>query len=229
MKRRKHQDKKLFNFRLIKRQEIWTLTLQGWLILMAIFAIAIFLIISKLHPFLAVNEPLKSADVLVVEGWISDDALEKAADEFKQGSYSKILTIGATVETGFYLAEYNNFAEISAATLQKMGIPKEKLIAIPVPRVTKHRTNAAAIALKQYIKDKNLPIKSINLLTSDAHARRSWLIFKNTCSPTITVGIISAQNQNYDPQKWWNSSEGVRVVMSEAIAYIYAKLVSWKS
>lgn len=218
----------MLDFRLIKQQEIWTLTFQGWLIFLTAFAISIFFIISKLYSFLAVTAPLKSADVLVVEGWISDYALKKAADEFKYGSYSQILTIGATVDQGFYLAEYNNFAEISAATLQKMGIPKEKLIAIPVPHTNTNRTIASAVALQQYIKDQNLPIKSINLFTSDAHARRSWLIFKNAFSPTIQVGIIATNSPTYNSNKWWSSSEGVRVVMSEAIAYIYALFINWK-
>jgi uncharacterized SAM-binding protein YcdF (DUF218 family) len=218
----------LLQFRLIKRQEIWTLTLQGWLIFLTAFAISIFFIISKLYPFLAVTAPLKSADVLVVEGWISDYALKKAVDEFHRGSYSQLLTIGATVDQGFYLAEHNNFAEISAATLKKLGIPKEKLIAIPVAHVTKNRTIASAVALQEYINEQNFPIKSINLLTSDAHARRSWLIFKKAFSPTIQVGIIAINSSTYNSNKWWNSSEGVRVVMSEVIAYIYALFINWK-
>jgi hypothetical protein len=228
MQRKKYRDIKLFNFRLLKRQEIWTLTLQGWLIFLITFGISIFVIITKLYPFLAVNDPIKSADVLVVEGWISDYALKKAVNEFKQGSYSQILTVGVPVDQGFYLAEYNNFAEISAATLHKMGIPKEKVRAISAPEVTINRTIASARALKQYIKDKNLQIDSINLLTSDAHARRSWLIFKNTLAPTIEVGIIAINPATYNSNKWWNSSQGVRTVMSEAIAYIYALFISWK-
>ncbi|MBD2437605.1 YdcF family protein [Nostoc sp. FACHB-110] len=228
MQRRKHQDRKLLKFRLIKYQEIWMLTIQGWLILITVLTISIFFIISKLYPFLAVNAPLKSADVLVVEGWISDYSLKKAAEEFKHGAYSQILTVGTNVDQGFYLAEYKNFAEISAATLQKMGIPKEKLIAIPVPEVTRNRTIAAAIAVQQYIEDKDLPVRSINLFTSDAHARRSWLIFKNTLAPKIPVGVIATNPPNYNSHKWWSSSEGVRVIMSEAIAYFYALFISWK-
>jgi uncharacterized SAM-binding protein YcdF (DUF218 family) len=228
MQRKKSQDIKLYEFRLLKRQEIWTLTLQGWSIFLITFSVSIFVILTKLYPFLAVNSPIKSADVLVVEGWISDDALKKAVDEFKRGSYSQIVTVGSPVDQGFYLAEYNNFAEISAATLHKMGIPKEKLLPIPVPKVTINRTIASARALKQFIKDKNLPIKSINLFTSDTHARRSWLIFKNTLDPTIQVGIIATNPSTYNSNRWWNSSEGVRTVISEAIAYIYALLVSWK-
>lgn len=214
--------------RLIQRQEIWTLTAQGWALLLAAAASTILLVVHNLYPFLAVTSPIKSADALVVEGWISDDALEQAAAEFKADSYRQIFTIGSKIDQGFYLAEYSNFAEIAASTLAKLGISNEKLIIVTTPNVVKDRTNASALALLQYISDKNLQIESINLLTTDAHARRSWLIFKNIFAPKIRVGIISATPQSYEPQTWWNSSQGVRVVISEAIAYIYVRLVNWQ-
>lgn len=214
--------------RLIKRQEIWTLTVQGWALFFVAAASVVFLIIHNLYPFLAVNSPIKSADALVIDGWISDYALEQAAAEFKTGSYRQVFTIGSKVDQGFYLAEYNNFAEIAANTLYKLGIPKEKVIAVITPSVVKDRTNASAIALLDYVSDKNLEIESINLLTTDAHGRRSWLIFKHIFAPKIKVGIISVQTQTYDSKKWWSSSEGVRVVISEAIAYIYARFINWQ-
>ncbi|BBD60537.1 hypothetical protein NIES2109_33350 [Nostoc sp. HK-01] len=214
--------------RLIQRQEIWTLTAQGWALLLTILAATIFFVIHNLYPFLAVTSPIKSADALVIDGWISDYALEQAAAEFQAGSYRQIFTIGSKIEQGFYLSEYNNFAEIAANTLSKLGVPEEKLIVVPAFNVVRDRTNASALALLQHISDKNLQIDSINLFTTDAHARRSWLIFKKIFTPKIQVGIISAKPQDYDPQKWWNSSQGVRVVMSEAIAYIYARLINWQ-
>jgi len=38
------------------------------------------------------------------------------------------------------------------------------------------------------------------------------------------VGIISVEDINYNKNKWWKSSIGVRTVMSETIAYFYVKL-----
>lgn len=228
MPKKNQHTHKIPQIRLLKRQEIWTLTAQGWALCLAASASAIFFVIYNLYPFLAVTSPLKSADTLVIDGWISDYALEQAALEFKAGTYRQILTIGPEIDQGSYLAEYKNFAEIAASTLFKLGIPKEKVIVIPTPLVAKNRTNASAVSLLQHISDKNLQIESMNLFTTDAHARRSWLIFRNIFAPKIQVGIISAKTKNYDAQKWWNSSEGVRVVISEAIAYIYVRLVNWK-
>src|SRR5438552_17446710 len=36
--------------------------------------------------------------------------------------------------------------------------------------------------------------------------------------------LISIQNREYDPDRWWESSEGVKETISEALAYCYARL-----
>jgi hypothetical protein len=173
-KKRPNQQKP--RIRLLKRQEMWTLTGQGWVIAMGAIASVIFFSITHLYPFLAVTSPIET-DVLVVEGWVTDYAVEQAFTEFKSGSYRQIFTTGGPVERGFYLVEYNNFAAIAGATLKKLGMQPEKVTVVPAPDVIKDRTHASAIALRQWLADSNSPIKSLNLLTSDAHARRSWRIF----------------------------------------------------
>jgi hypothetical protein len=223
--RTKQENKKIPKIRLIKRQEIWMLTIQGWVILFALLAYLLTFLFSNLYPFLAVTSPIKS-DVLVIEGWIKDDELKQAAVQIEKNPYYQVFTTGIPVPTGFYLAEYNNFAKIAAVSLEKMGVPKEKIIVVPTPGVIKDRTQAAAVALSQYLSQNNFQIKTVNLFTADAHARRSWFLFKKILTPQIKVGVIASQPGNYNPQKWWSSSEGVRTVISELIAYIYALFVS---
>jgi hypothetical protein len=36
--------------------------------------------------------------------------------------------------------------------------------------------------------------------------------------------VISIQDQDYDPKKWWTSSNGVMTVLMETIAYLYTVL-----
>ncbi|MBD2606103.1 YdcF family protein [Scytonema hofmannii FACHB-248] len=222
----KRRNQKRPKIRLLKRQEIWTLTAPGWVIAIALMISVMFFSITYLYPFLAVTSPIKT-DVLVLEGWVTDYAVKQAFTEFKNGSYRQIFTTGGPVERGFYLAEYNNFATIAAATLKKLGMESEKVTVVAAPDVIKDRTHSYAIALRQWLANSNSPIKSMNLLTSDAHARRSWLIFQQVLAPKVKVGIIAAKPSSYNPNKWWTSSEGVRTVISETIAYIYALFVNW--
>lgn len=214
--------------RLIQRKEVWLPTIQGWLFILGCVLALILFTVNHIHSFLAPNSPLK-ADVLVVEGWIEDYALESAMQEFQRGGYQKLITTGTPLEQGHYLSEYKTTAEVSAATLIALGFSPDQLVAVPAPKVMRDRTAASAIALREWLSQSNLKIKSINLYSSDVHARRSWLMFKQALAPKIQVGVISVDSDSYNPKQWWIYSAGVRSIISEAIAYLYARLVSWNA
>lgn len=228
MPTKSRQNQKTSKIRLIHRQQKWTLTAQGWGIAIAFTATLIIFMITQIHPFLAVNYPIK-ADVLVVEGWVPDYALKQALIEFKNGSYRQIITTGTPLPTGYYLAEYKNFAELSAATLKALGLKTEKLVVIATPDAIKDRTYASAATVRQWLLNSDLKLESINLFTFDVHARRSWLIYKQALAPKIKAGVIAVESLDYDSNSWWSSSAGVRTVISETIAYIYALFASLKT
>ncbi|MEZ2228111.1 MAG: YdcF family protein [Microcoleus sp.] len=213
--------------RLLRRREKWAITREGWVIAILGLIISMMLIVKNIHPFLAVNSPVK-ADILVVEGWLPDYAIESAIAEFKQGKYRQLITTGIPLSKGYYLAEYKNYAELTAATCIALGFDRDKIIAVPAANVLKYRTAASAIALKEWLATSALKVDAINLYSFGTHARRSWLIFKEVLHPEIQVGIIAAEPQDYNPQEWWKSSEGFRIVTGEIIAYIYAIFVDWK-
>ena len=222
---KKRQKSKPPIIRLIQRQEIWMLTIQGWIVTFLCAATLFILGITHVQPFLAVTSPI-SADVLVVEGWMPDDALKQAFVEFKSGAYRQIITTGTPVEKGSFLTEYKNYAEVAAATLRKLGLPLEKVI-VPTPAKIKDRTYAAAVTLRQWLSKTNPLLESVNLYTYDVHTRRSWLLFKKALAPKVKLGAIAAKTQDYNPKSWWKSSAGVRTVLDEFIAYLYARFVSW--
>lgn len=210
------------------RKKKWVLAFQACLITLACIAISMVLLLTHIHSFLAPSNPIQ-AEVLVVEGWIPDFALKKAMTEFHRGGYQKLITTGLPLERGFYLAQYKTFAELAAATLIELGFDRDKLVVVPAPNAIKNRTIASAVALHQWIDNSNLKISAINLFTFDVHARRSWLIFRQALAPKIKVGVIAVEPLAYSPKQWWISSEGVRAVIGEAIAYIYARFVDWRA
>lgn len=224
----KKRQTKTPKIRLIQRKEIWMLTIQGWIVAVFIAASLLLFSLTNIQPFLAVSSPME-ADVLVVEGWIPDYALKQALNEFESGAYRQIITTGIPLERGSYLADYKNFAELAAATLRKLGLSPEKVIAVAAPAKIKDRTYAGAVALQQWLLKTNTKLKSINLYSYDVHTRRSWLLFKKALAPEIKVGAIAAKTLDYNPKHWWKSSAGVRSVSDEFIAYLYARFVSWKA
>jgi hypothetical protein len=42
---------------------------------------------------------------------------------------------------------------------------------------------------------------------------------------SVQVGIVALQPRDYDTTRWWVSSAGVRDIISEAVAYLYARLI----
>jgi len=65
---------------------------------------------------------------------------------------------------------------------------------------------------------------SIDVVSLGVHARRSWLLFEKVFS-SVDVGIIAIRPNSYDTSRWWLFSEGVRSVISESIAYLYARFI----
>ena len=209
-------------------RKVGAITRKIWVIALMVLIISMILILTNIHPFLAVNAPIK-ADILVVEGWLPDYAIESAIAEFKKGEYRQLITTGVPLSKGYYLAEYKNYAELTAATCIALGFDKDKVVAVPAASVVKHRTAASAIALRDWFSTSDLKVNSINLYSFGPHARRSWIVFKEVLNPEIKVGIIAAEPQDYNSQEWWKYSEGFRTVIGEIIAYIYARFVDWKA
>jgi DUF218 domain len=203
--------------------QISEITIVGLVLLIICIAALFSFAILNIHAFLAKSSPV-NADVLVVEGWLPDYAIQSAVAEFKQGSYHKLITIGGSLPRGFYLSEYKTFAELAAATLIALGVDREQLIIVSDPSQSQSRTYSSAVILNQWLSTSELQIKALNLYTLGTHARRSWLLFKEVLEPQISVGIVATEPLNYDPKSWWHSSEGVRTVISELIAYLYVRI-----
>jgi len=48
------------------------------------------------------------------------------------------------------------------------------------------------------------------------------MMFTKVFGKNVAIGIIALNDPLYDPKHWWRTSEGVREVLGEAIANMYA-------
>jgi hypothetical protein len=199
-------------------------TWRGWLLLFVLFVALANLLLRGLHPFLAVNAPVRGP-ILVVEGWASDQAMEEAIRQFQANHYEKMFVTGGPLEQGAPLSEYKTYAELGAATLLKLGMPTNALQAVPAPRVARDRTYTSALTLRAWFAEHGMAPNKIDLMSGGPHARRSRLLFEKAFGRGVTVGVVSLPASEYDPRHWWRSSQGFRVVTSEAIAYVYARVL----
>ena len=208
--------------KLTKRKECWTLTFFGWSVLILSTTFFITIAVTSANQFLALERAVK-AEILVVEGWLPDYALEKVVEEFRKHDYRKIVTLGGPIEIGSYLSEHKTYAELAGSTLKRLGIDEEFIATVPASREKKDRTYASALALKNWLHKSDLSISSMNIYSLGPHARRSWLLFNNVFDGRVEIGVLNTADRDYDPNYWWKTSNGVRSVLDELIAYCYAR------
>ncbi len=211
---------------LVRHRDCLVLTWRGWLLLVLSLAALSVVTVRELHPFLAVTEPVASG-LLVVEGWVPDVAMEAAIAEFKQHYYEKVCVTGGPISRGAQLSDYKTFAEQGTATLLKLGLSTNEVQAIPSAWFCRDRTYAEAVALRRWMRNRTVASTTVHLITEGSHARRSRLLFQRVLGSGVTVGVTSIPSGEYDPEHWWLSSEGVRTVVGEALAYGYARFFFW--
>jgi hypothetical protein len=209
---------------LFRRRLCCVPTWRGWLLIALLLILLANLLVRVVHPFLAVNAPVRGS-ILVVEGWASDAAMQAVIAEFKGNHYEKMFVTGGPLEQGAPLSEYKTYAELGAATLIKLGMPTNALQAVPAPRVNRDRTYTSAVTLRTWFAEHGMSPDKFDLMSGGPHARRSRLLFKKAFGRGVTIGVIALPATEYDPKHWWRSSQGFRVVTGEAIAYAYARLL----
>jgi hypothetical protein len=210
---------------LLVRKERWALSWKGNLVVLALCLAAWFIFLRSICPFLGVTAKT-GGPLLVIEGWIPPTVLHQAAAEYKTGQYQHVLIVrpillGTTnkYESGEYYGDY------VANLLVEYGIPKESLDTIFCPNSRKDRTYHSALAARRWLAAHYPDVRSFDLATFHLHARRSRLLYEKAFAGQDRIGIIALDDPTYDPRHWWRYSEGVREVISEGTAYLYARFL----
>ena len=213
----------MMKIKLRKEHTGYRLTWAARLLILLFFVVGFVALFFSLYRFLAPNDPSEKG-LLVVEGWIYDDALAEAVEIFKTGAYTEFICTGIPIETGSYLQEFHTYSEMTAARLRELGVPRNKIRVYSADSVKKDRTYQSAVALKEGLTRDQIEESQLYLITTGPHGRRSRMLFKKALGPDYDVAITCLPEMTYSPDQWYRCSEGVRSVMSEVIAYAYAKL-----
>jgi uncharacterized SAM-binding protein YcdF (DUF218 family) len=206
------------------RRERWTLCRPAKLLLAAGVLGLVLAAKQCLYSFLAVSDAGRG-DCLVVEGWVPPYCLKAAAAIAKTGGYRKTFATGCRALEEWGAPVNTTYAELGAERLIALGVGKDLVQAVPSRVERKDRTYNSALALKEWCASNNMPLKSMDVVTLGPHARRSRLLFQKAFGNDVSIGIIAVEAQTYEPARWWASSEGVREVIGEGIAYLYARLL----
>ena len=197
-------------------------TWRGWLVLLLLTIVTAVIAIRGAYYFLAPNDPTPGG-LLVLEGWVPDYVLKEAVTELRCNHYEAVVVTGEPIDKGAPLSEYQNYADLTVAILKRMGADPTMLNVVPSPPVRRDRTFASGLTLRTWLREHGLAGKPINLMCCGAHSRRSRLLYERTLG--MKVGVISVEDQSFEPERWWTTSAGFRNVTGEIIAYLYARFV----
>ena len=179
-----------------------------------------------MHPFLTPTHRV-NANILVVEGWVHDYVIQAAAKEFtswqvcimfspREVQAQEVVDTPGTQTRRPALAQVNYerpaFRRSPCRWFPPTSLGAIELIIPPSPY---------AIGFANI----NMNVNSFNIVTESTHSRRTWLLFQQAFGDKVKVGVIAIQNPDYDAKHWWRSSDGVREVIDETVAYLYARLL----
>ncbi len=180
----------------------------------------------QLYPFLAPTAPA-GGRVLVIEAWLPADELDQAVDVWRSGHYERVITAGGPIENAFDPDAGTFYADRARSYLVQRGIPERAVIAVSSPRTAEDRTFHNAVTVREWATRSDLALDSLDVFSSGAHSRRSWLLYRMAFGAHVRVGILAATPSSYDPRAWWRTSEGAKDVLTETIAWLWTELFFW--
>jgi len=210
-------------FVFFKRKECIRPTFMGWLFIFSFIFLFAFLFMLWIPQFLSQHKPVQG-NILMLDGQVPDFAIEQAIDCYQSGDYQLIITSGSKIPSGYFVANMQTMADLTRATFLKLGLDSTEVIAVPTSYVLRDRTFHSAQTLHQWLADHSSEVKSIDIVTVGCHARRSRVLFQKALGDQYKVGVICIEDPSFELKRWWKSSIGARVVISETIAYTYVRL-----
>jgi uncharacterized SAM-binding protein YcdF (DUF218 family) len=207
---------------LFKRKETWVLTWRARALVLVVFIAALFAFSWMIYPYLAVTAPAYG-EVLVVEGRLPYAVFEQAAEFFNQHQYQVLITTGGPREETLCFPEYPTYAEYAAALLKQLGVKPSRIVAVSKEAARRDRTYASAVAVRDWLRQSGLPVKSLDVFSLGPHARRTQWLFRMAIGDKVRVGVIAATPAEYDAHSWWHGSSGVHAVIDETVSYLYTR------
>lgn len=187
-------------------------------IIISIIATIIILIIIiglNLGKFLVKLDKLEKADAIVVFSGDNGPRTERAVELLKEGYADYLILSGGKVYDDVTMAELMKNHAI------KLGVDENKILIDDEAATTNENADFTA----DIIEENNF--KSVIVVTSDYHTRRSKLAMEKALEDTlidgekVSVSVTPSKEEKFTT-KWWTSGNSVLMVISE-----YLKLAGY--
>jgi uncharacterized SAM-binding protein YcdF (DUF218 family) len=153
-----------------------------------------------------VDEPAAHADAIAVLGddnFYADRATH-AAELWRQGVAPIIVVSGRRLRPDAALSE------LMEHDLIERGVPKEKIV-----RLTHDADNTIEEARLVGKLAQERHWKSMVIVTSNYHTRRTRYIYEKLTPAGIAVTVASAHDGDFDPERWWEKRKSIKLFTRE--------------
>ncbi len=177
------------------------LLLAGVILLLAVFHATIF---AALGQYLVEASPPQKADVAVVlagDEW--GHRILTAAQLVRDGYVPKVMVSGPDGVYG------NHECDLAIPFAVRHGFPESYFIH------AEHNARSTLDEAKALVPEiRRAGYKTVAIVTSNYHTRRAGRIFR-TLAPDLTIVMVAAPDEHYDPRDWWRSREGQKTFLTE--------------
>ena len=195
------------------------------LILVLLFILFSGAILRKMGGLVVVDEkpPYSDAVIVLKTGHEYYPRLIQAADIYQHGLARNVVINGNRKTDNLRKLEAKGFRRCcpwyadSVRILTMFGVPQDKIIWISAEDAYDTVSEADSVG-KEMIR-RNFT-KAI-ITTSKYHTRRAKFIWKKMYENQLTVFMVSAKTDPYDPDNWWKDGRQIRWVLAEYGAWIF--------
>lgn len=145
-----------------------------------------------IRSFLVVQIPAEKPEAIVLLAGNYEERAPLALSLYRAGIAGRILLTNDGVRRGWSQEHQRNLytTERDTEDLVKQGVPRQSIVALPF---LKSGTFYDALAVRDYVVKHN--IRSILVVTSDYHTRRSFWIFRRVLQPLLVeIGVEPARS-----------------------------------
>lgn len=153
-----------------------------------------------------VDKPAAHADAIVVLGddnFYADRATH-AAELYRQGVAPWV------VASGRRLRPDAGISELMEHDLIERGMPKDKIVRFTHDADS---TIEEARVVGKLVQERHW--KSLVIVTSNYHARRTRYIYEKLMPTAVTVTVASAHDGDFDPERWWEKRKSIKLFARE--------------
>jgi len=170
-------------------------------------------LLAKMADFLEVSDPLEKADAILVLGGEKGERVFCAARLYQKGFAPYVIMSGGRLTRKYPAADFMK------EDAEDFGVPSQAILLETKALSTFDNAVLSLPLLKEH------GFKSVIVVTSPYHSRRSALVFKKRYSKekikVIMRSVIPNKFTSYKKDKWWTCHKDAKTVVREWMGLFY--------